>query len=96
MTIAWAVFLGYVAALLFAILLGLALSAVGIVGSGGTAGADPDGLLGWPYWRTGWWSALANAVVNFGLVALAAVCVRSAVAHRTGTFPSPPSTARFD
>jgi hypothetical protein len=82
--ITWAVFLGYLAALVFAGAAGLALLFLGIVGTSGTAGADPDGLLGWPYWRTGWWSALANATVNLGIVAVAAVCVSSAVADRTG------------
>ncbi|MGH3004889.1 MAG: hypothetical protein ACRDOS_03120 [Gaiellaceae bacterium] len=84
--IAWAVFLGYVAALVFAGAAALALLFLGIVGTSGTAGVDPDGLLGWPYWRTGWWSALANATVNLGIVAVAAVCVRSAVADRTGRY----------
>lgn len=82
--IAWAVFLGYVGTAVFAGALALALLLLGLVGSSSTAGADPDGLLGWPYWRTGWWSALANTTVNLGLVAVAAFCVRRAVADRTG------------
>lgn len=84
--IAWAVFLGYLAALVFVSAVALALLFLGIVGTSGTAGADPDGLLGWPYWRTGWWSALANGTVNLGIVAVAALCVRSAVADRTGRY----------
>lgn len=82
--IAWAVFVGYVLALVFAGAVALALLFLGVVGSSSTAGADPDGLLGWPYWRTGWWSTLANTAANLGLVAVAAVCIRRAVADRTG------------
>jgi hypothetical protein len=82
--ITWAVFVGYLFAAVVVGLAGLALLLLGVVGSSGTAGADPDGLLGWPYWRTGWWSALANATVNLAIVGIAALCVRKTVADHAG------------
>lgn len=78
--VTWAVFVGYLFATVIVVAGGAALFFLGIVGSSGTAGADPDGLLGWPYWRTGWWSALANATVNFAIVGVASLCVRKTVA----------------
>ena len=82
--VAWAVFVGYVVAAVLVIAIGIPLLFLGVVGNSGMAGADPSGFLGWPYWRTGWWSGLANATVNLGIVGVAVLCVWNSVAHRTG------------
>ena len=80
----WATLLGYLLALVFGFVAWIVLLLLGVVHSGGTAGAYPETALDWPYLRNGMWSALANTAFIAAGLGLASWTVQQAVAERTG------------